>query len=164
MLGNFVFSETGPAAAGTAASSKPVQNAASYLAAGIAGPLDDFDAVDVVAEITGGTGGTIDVYVQTSSDGGANWYDIIHFPQVAGGAGPTFSRAPLSLSTATANAVVVGKNLTPALTTSPGVVNGAFTDRCRLVMVAGAGTSVGATVVVRMAPQRHRTREHGTVE
>ncbi len=34
-------------------------------------------------------------------------------------------------------------------------MNGAFSDRMRLVMVAGAGTSAGAPVNVTIAPQRN---------
>jgi hypothetical protein len=164
MIGNLAFSETSPAAAGTAASSQPVSGGnANYLPAGVAGPLDDFEAVEVAADITAATGGTLDVYLQTSPDGGTSWYDIVHFPQAAGGSGQKFYRAPLSLATTTATAVQVGKNLVPALAAAT-VVNGAFTDRCRLVMVAGAGTSAGGAVVVRISPQRARVREHGAVE
>jgi hypothetical protein len=39
--------------------------------AGVAGILDDYVALDVAAEITGGQNGTLDVYLQTSTDGGA---------------------------------------------------------------------------------------------
>jgi hypothetical protein len=41
------------------------------------------------------------------------------------------------------------------------VVNGAFSDRLRLVMVAGVSTTAGAPVVVRICPQRARIREGG---
>jgi hypothetical protein len=163
-IGNFILNETAPAAPGTAASSQPVTGAsANYLQPGVAGPLDDFEAFDVIAEITAGTGGNLDVYLQTSPDNGANFYDTIHFPQAAGGSGTKIYAAPLSLATTTAFAIQVGKNLVPALVASAtaGVVNGAFTDRARLVMVAGAGTSVAGTVVLKMMGQRPRVREHG---
>jgi hypothetical protein len=108
----------------------------------------------------GATGGTLDVYVQTSPDGGLSWFDIIHFVQLAGGGPAVKYSSPISQSTTTAVPTVVGKNLAPALSAAA-VVNGAFSDRMRLVMVAGSGTSVGAAVIVRLAPQRSRTRELG---
>jgi hypothetical protein len=153
MRANFVFSETSPAAAGTAASSQAVMNAGSFLPAGVAGPMQDFDAVDVTAEITGATGGTLSLYLQLSNDDGQSWYDIIAWPSASAGASVKYYQSPLSNATNTSTPLVVGKNLAPAL--SPGtVVNGAFSDRLRLVMVAGAGTSAGAPVVVRVSPQR----------
>lgn len=153
---SFIFVEMSPSAPGTAASSQPVQSAASYLPGGVAGPMQDFDAVDVIAEIKGATGGTLQIYVQSSPDDGASWYDMVAFPSVGAGATIAYYKAPISNTTTTASPVLVGKNLTPALINSStaGVVNGAFTDRMRLVMVAGSGTSAGAQVVVKLAPQR----------
>jgi hypothetical protein len=153
---SFVFNETSPAAAGTVASSHAVQGAASYLPAGVAGPMADYSAVDVVADLVGATGGTLDVYVQISPDDGANWYDVIHFVQLAGGAAAASYQSPLSNATTTAAPTKVGKNLAPVLANGT-VVNGAFSDRMRLVMVAGVGTSQGAPVVVRVQPQRKET-------
>jgi len=150
----FVFTEISPSAPGTAASSGPVQNAGSFLPGGIAGPMQDYDAVDVIAELKGATGGTLDVYVQISPDDGGSWYDIVHFPQLANGAAQVYYQAPISNATTTTTAIVVGKNLVPALTGTVSVVNGAFSDRMRLVMVAGSGTSAGAQLVVKVAPQR----------
>ncbi len=152
----WIFNETSPSAAGTAASSQPVENQASFLPNGVAGPMSDYDAVDIVADLVGATGGTLNVYVQGSPDDGRNWYDIVAFKQLAPGASAVSYQAPISNAVATTAPSVVGKNLTPAL--SPGstgaVVNGAFSDRMRLVMVAGSGTSAGAQVLVRIAPQR----------
>lgn len=160
-IDNIIFNETAPAAPGTAVSSQVVTGAtANYMQPGVAGPLDDFDAVDVVVEITAGTGGTLDVYLQTSPNNGVDFYDTIHFPQSAGGSGLKIYQSPLSLATTTSTPIQVGKNLVPALAAGV-VVNGAFTDRCRLVMVAGAGTSVAGTVVVKLMAQRPRVREHG---
>jgi hypothetical protein len=156
-LANFVFSEMSPNAATTAISSQPVQNAASYLPAGVAGPLDEFEAVDVTAELAGATGGTLDVYVQTSPDGGGTWYDAIHFPQLLSGASAVKYKAPVSLACATTAPSQVGKNGTPVLANAK-VVGGAFSDRMRLVMVAGVGTTAGAPLIVRLCAQRSVTK------
>lgn len=151
--GTFIFSETSPSAAGTVASSQPVQSAGSNFPAGVAGPMADYDAVDVIAEFGGATGGTLDVYVQISPDDGANWYDIIHFTQAAAASAVKVYQAPISNATTTATPVAVGKNLVPVLAANT-VVNGAFSDRMRLVMVAGSGTTLGTIVKVTLAPQR----------
>jgi hypothetical protein len=150
---NFVFSETSPSAAGTAASSQPVQNAGNFLAPGVAGPLQNFDAADIFAELTGATGGTLDVYLQRSPDDGVTWYDAVHFTQLASGGSAVIYSTALSNAQQTAAPVAVGKNLSPAL--GAGVtVNGPTSDRLRLVMVAGSGTSAGAAVTVRVMAQR----------
>jgi hypothetical protein len=159
-LGQFLFTETSPAAAGTAVSSQAVANTASWAAAGVAAPLDDYNAIAVEADLVGATGGTLDVYLQASPDQGLNWYDVIHWPQLGASAAAVKYSTPISQSTTTTTTTVVGKNLVPALAANS-VVNGAFSDRMRLVMVAGASTSAGASVVVRLAPQRSRTRETG---
>lgn len=160
-VANFVFNETSPAAAGTAASSQPVLGVSDNgLPGGVCGLIGDYEGAELIAELVGATGGTLDVYVQLSPDGGLNWYDVIHFPQLASGGAAVIYQAPLSTATNTSTPVVVGKNLSPALAVNV-VVNGAFTDRLRLVMKAGSGTSAGAQVVVRVCPQRARVRETG---
>ncbi len=153
MIGTFTFAETSGAVAGTTFSSQSVQNAASYLAAGIAGPLDDFDAVDVTADLVGATGGTLDVYLQTSNDG-SSWYDSVHFAQLAAGAAAVSYRVTLARfgQPASAAPVVVGKNGTPALAAGTAVQS--FGTRARLVMVAGSGTSAAAKVAVMVAGSR----------
>ena len=120
--------------------------------------MQNYDAVDVIAELKGATGGTLDIYLQISPNDGIDWFDLIHFAQLANGASAVIYQAPISNATATTTPTVVGKNLSPTLgssaPTTGQVVNGAFSDRMRLVMVAGSGTSVGAAVTVRVAPQR----------
>ena len=156
MLQPYVFIETSPSAPGTTVSSVAVQNSA--FAAGIAGPLNDGDALDIVADLVGATGGTLDVFIQTSPDGGPNWYDAIHFPQLAAGAAAIKFRAPISLFTNLVAPGIVGKNLLPALAANT-VVNGAFGDRCRLVMVASGGTTLGAAVRITVQSQRSFPRK-----
>ena len=152
----FEFNETSPSAPGTAASSQAVLNAGNYFPAGVAGPMADYDAVDIIAELKGATGGTLDVTVQMSPNDSGAWFDIIHFTQLAGSAAAIIYQAPISNATTTTAPVVIGKNLSPALAAGV-VVNGTFSDRLRLVMVAGSGTSAGAPVTVRVQPQRSET-------
>lgn len=163
-VANYVFTETSPSSAGTVASSNLVSGGIDNgIPNGVCGLIGDYDSCQVSAELVGATGGTLNVYLQSSPDEGANWYDVIAWPQLASGASAVIYKSPLSNATMTTTTTVVGKNLSPAL--NPGstgaVVNGALTDRCRLVMVAGAGTSAGASVVVRLSAQRARLRETG---
>lgn len=160
MITPFIFVETSPSAAGTVASSQPVQNVTAPYPNGVASPIDDSDALDVFAELVGATGGTLDVYVQSSPDGGNNWTEVVHFPQLAGGAAAIKYQAPISLFTNATTPVVVGKNLAPALATNT-VVNGAYSDRLRLLFVAGSGTTAGAAVRVTVTPQRAFPRNVG---
>lgn len=159
-IANFQFNETSPAAPGTVASSQPVIGGVDPVLPGVCGFLSDYDGAEIVAEFGGATGGTLDVYVQTSPDEGAHWYDMIHFPQAAAGSGAKVYQAPISTATTTTTTTAIGKDLSPALANGA-VVNGAMTDRIRLVMVAGAGTSAGTSVVVKVCPQRPRVREGG---
>ena len=160
-LQNFQFNETSPAAAGTVASSQVVTGSlAVNVPAGVAGWVDDYESIDIAIDLQGATGGSLDVYVQISPNNGAHWYDIIHFPQVLAGAALVHYQVPLSQATNTLTATQVGKDLSPALV-SGAVVNGAFGDRFRLVMVAGAGTSAGAPVTCSIQAQRSRLREAG---
>jgi hypothetical protein len=129
----------------------------------VAGLFDDYESIDVVAEIKGATGGALAVYLQISPDGGINWFDIIAWPSASASATIVYYQSPLSQATTTGVTSVVGKNLSPALPSGANgaVINGSFGDRARLVMVAGSSTSAGAPVIVRLSAQRMRVREAG---
>lgn len=150
MLSEFVFSETSPAAPGTVASSQVVSG--SKGSPGIlAGALDDFLAMSFVAQLVGATGGTLDVYVQYSPNAGTTWVDYVHFTQLAAGAGAVTYTANTGAPTTTTTAV--GTGTAPALAAGT-VTGGPWGDQMRLLMVAGAGTTAGATVTVRVVAQR----------
>jgi hypothetical protein len=157
-IGQFVFSEVSPAAAGTVASVNMVSGGPPDSATGIAYPLCDYDSVEVEAELKGATGGTLGIFLQ-SSDDGVNWFDVIAFMSLAAAAPVSYIRTSLSrYSTSSSSPVVVGKNLAPALAAGTSVQNG-FGDRLRLVFVAGSGTTAGANQVVRLTGFRTETRK-----
>jgi hypothetical protein len=69
-------------------------------ATGSSGPivLRDFDYSDIVFQLSAsamsGTNPTLDVYIQTSPDYGATWYDMIRLPRLtASGANPSWGVA-----------------------------------------------------------------------
>src|SRR5689334_11665138 len=116
------ISDTSPAAASTAAGTT------------VKG-LGRYDALQIVAELVGATGGTLDVYLQTSPDGGTSWYDYIHFPQLASGASAV--KYMVNVPSAGASGITtIGKGSSPALAANT-VVGGAWADRLRALYVAG---------------------------
>src|SRR5262249_6183355 len=48
--------------------------------------LGAYKSLSIFSMLQGATGGTLDVYLQYSPDGGTTWVDYAHFPQVAAGA------------------------------------------------------------------------------
>lgn len=131
---------TSPASASTAASST------------FAGDLSYFNALSFVATLQGATGGTLDVYLQTSFDDGVTWYDFAHYAQLAAGAAQSRILWHVNRSTAVTAPTTIGTNTTPALAVST-INGGAWGDRIRLLFVAGAGTSVGASQSVSIIAQ-----------
>lgn len=119
----------------------------------LANALDGYVSLTVVAKLVGATGGTLDVYVQTSPDQGVTWVDYAHFPQLASGAAAIKYAFAAGQGTPSAAPVVVGINTAPALAANT-VVGGGWGDRIRLLMVAGSGTTVGAAVNVTISAQK----------
>ena len=129
-----VLSETSPATAGTVVADR------------IFGGLQQYSWFVIDAELTGATGGTLDVYLQRKAPGTGIWYDYLHFPQVAAGAGAAYYTVqPQAIQGIT----VVGKGTTPALAANT-CTGGHPGAELRCVFVAGAGTSAGATQVIRI--------------
>lgn len=158
MLLQYIFNETSPAAVGTAVSSKPVSSTANYNVAGVAGPVDDSFGMQVTAVVGDPVGGALDLYVQTSPDDGAHWFDQIHFASFSSGTGGVQVATLSAISQpASAAPVAVGTGLAPALVADT-VVQGMGFNRLRLLMVAGSGTTAGTSVTVYVVPQRIDTR------
>jgi hypothetical protein len=131
------ITDTSPAAASTAVGDT------------IAG-LNDFDSITCYASLVGATGGTLDVYLQTSWDGGTTWADICHFPQLAAGASAVKYAVSFCRGPATVPVVVgVGSVGTPGVALAANVATGwTFGPQIRAVYVAGASTSAGAAVLI----------------
>lgn len=112
--------------------------------------LADFDWFSVDAQLVGATGGTLDVYLQRKVDSDL-WADWLHFPQLTAGAAAVKYSAQ-SGSDKTIHAVGNGSDAsagTPALAANT-LVGGHPGDQLRAVYVAGAGTSAGAAVVIKV--------------
>lgn len=109
--------------------------------------LGGYQSMQIFAILTGATGGTLDIYLQGSLDGGTTWVDYAHFPQIAAGAAAikrvwSVSRAAQQTTLATVGSGSVG---TPGVALAANtIIGGEWTDRLRVVAVSGAGTSAGA--------------------
>lgn len=106
-----------------------------------------FKALTFVATITGGTGGALDVLVEHSPNG-TDWYEFVHFTQVAAATTKTYVFATALSGASNVN---VGKNnasgstLTTTMTLTAGNgAGGPWFDKFRVRYVAGSGTSAGA--------------------
>lgn len=127
---------TSPAAAGTAAMGSAVG-------------LAKYDWIIIDAQITGATGGTLDLVLQRKIEGYDIWVDWVRFPQAAAGAGAAQYHLSLQ-STAAITAVDWDVTATPTAATIAAntTLGGHPGNQVRLVATAGASTSAGATQTV----------------
>lgn len=112
--------------------------------------LDSYDKCVIYAKLQGATGGVLDVYIQSSVDGGTTWYDVCHFTQLAAGGGAVGWLISLTRGqTVNANTPVSVNSAsgTPALAANT-LVPHAFGNALRVVYVAGASTSAGAAQTI----------------
>jgi hypothetical protein len=111
--------------------------------------LGVFSTCSGYAVIQGGTGGTLDIYIQTAFkkvNATPTWVDVAHFPQLAGGAaaaGFTFTLTRWSPTTSAFFTPVNTVSGTPVLAVNT-VVPGILGYLLRVVYKTGAGTSAGA--------------------
>jgi hypothetical protein len=159
MIGAFTWSEQTPTTAqGAGPSVNPVTGGPPDSAAGVAYPLADYSEVELCFDTVGATGGSTDIYVQSSVDG-VTWFDCIHLPTIASGAAAAHYRTSLSRYATPATApVVVGKNTAPALAANTSILSG-FGDRLRLFLSPNATVTVGAALTVTLVGYRAEGRK-----
>jgi hypothetical protein len=134
------ISDTSPAAPGTAAGDT-IQG------------LEDVDTITIIATLAGATGGTLDVYLQTSFDGGTVWVDMAHFPQLAAAAASSVRVWQLCRNVVHSTLATVGSGTVaaPGVALAANTVVNCWGDRIRAVYVAGGGTTLGAAVDIKLA-------------
>lgn len=109
--------------------------------------FDRYESITVNAVLTGATGGALNVVVETSPNG-TNWYELVHFPQIAAGAAAASYGVSIQL---TGELVARGKNNTTTVSLATGTAfGGHWYDRMRVRFVAGSGTSAGAAQQVEV--------------
>ena len=137
----FTISDTTPATAVTAVGDT-------------VGSLLPFDWFTVDAALVGATGGTLDVYLQRKIDTDL-WADWLHFPQLSAGA----AAVKYSAMSGSDKTIHVVGNTNDAGTGAPALAVNTFLGGhpgqfVRAVYVAGASTSAGAAVVIRITGWR----------
>lgn len=138
----FTVSDTSPASAITAVGDS-------------VGSLDEFDWFTIDADLVGATGGTLDIYLQRQVAEDL-WRDWLHFPQLA----DTAAAVKYTAVTSVTNSVVVvggGTDATPGVALAANTfIGGHPGNKVRAVYVAGAGTSAGAAVTIRVTGWKRR--------
>ena len=129
---------------GTSPSSATTTAGTSYAAG-----LDACDSLTIIGSLVGATGGTLDVYVQTSYDGGTTWFDFAHFTQLSAGAAAVKYAWHVSRASERTTITTIGSATTPALAAGT-IMSGGWGNMMRLVFVSGAGTSAGAAQSVQV--------------
>ncbi len=137
------FTATSPAAQSTAADTQ------------VFADLDACDSLTIIGELQGATGGTLDVYLQTSYDDGATWYDYAHFTQLAAGAAAIKHAWHVSRASERTTITTVGTGTSPALAVGT-ILSGGWGNKMRMLFVAGATTSAGAAQTVRIFGIKNR--------
>lgn len=109
--------------------------------------LDKYDWFELDAVITGGTGGTLDIYLQRKVAADV-WVEFCHFPQVAAATTKCYSIK----SQAGTSITEVGKfndaGSGTAVLAANSLVGGHFGDQIRAYATAGAGTSVAGSLTL----------------
>lgn len=93
-------------------------------------PYDYFQALLKVTAAATGAGDTMDVYIDTTFDGGTNWVNCVHFTQLLGNGGTKAEMAIVSPFSQTATAPI-----NVAADAASGAVRHIFGDQLRIRVV-----------------------------
>jgi hypothetical protein len=133
-------------------------SAASTTAVGatiFAGSTLNADKLVIDATLVGGTGGTLDVYLQRKTGTNA-WRDWVHFPQIAAGTTKRYSFAITGEGTSiveTGGGTDAAPGVALAANTVVNVIPG---GDVRVVFVTGGGVSAGASNTITITPYQER--------
>lgn len=144
------LTDTSPAAASTVVSTAIVFKGSHFWRA---------EKLTVDAILIGGTGGTLDVYLQRKTGTNA-WMDWIHFAQVAAGTTKRFNVVITGEGAVASNApfdVGGGTDAAPGVSLAANTSTNCLpTGDVRAVFVAGVSTSAGATQTITITPYSER--------
>lgn len=124
-------------------------SASSALVAGcIVGPsLNKYDWFEIDVVATGGTGGTLDVYLQRKLETDV-WVEFAHLPQVAAATTKYFSLKSQAGTAITEVGKFNDAGSGTAVLAANSLVGGHFGDIFRVYVTAGAGTTVAGAVTL----------------
>lgn len=117
----------------------PATASATTIGAAVGG-FHRLDHIALIAELQGLTGGTLDIFLQDSWDGGTTWLDVVHFTQLGAGAAAIVYRAAAQLDS-TIQTIGEASSLTLAAGKICGLPWGPM---LRVVAKSGTGVSAGA--------------------
>lgn len=111
--------------------------------------LGIYRSMSCYASLQGGTGGTLDIYIQGTPDAGTTWVDYAHYAQQAAGAGANnnFFSVTRAQQVTTIN-TSIGTGTNPALAAST-VLGGDWGSQLRTVAKTGSGTTAGAVQTIK---------------
>lgn len=133
----------------TISGSSPASASTAVVGSALNG-LSECDWFMIDATIIGGTGGTVDAWLQRKVEGTDNWRDWIRFPQVSAASTKHYSvQVMSSISIYEVSQGTTASPGTPTIVANTSI-GGHPGDKVRLVVTAGAGTSAGATQTVRI--------------
>ncbi len=140
------LSQASPAAPGTVVGL--VTGPDTTLASSLVQDWSHFQALRIDAVLTGATGGTLDVYLQSSSDDGATWVDLWHSQSVVALAAA--ARSLITIVPTTGIVSTIGAGASPLLAANS-VASTHWGSKLRTLFVAGAGTSAGAAQTIKVS-------------
>lgn len=111
--------------------------------------LERCSSLTIIGELQGATGGTLDVFLQTSWDGGTTWYDYAHFTQLAAGAAAIKHAWHVSRASERTTITTVGSAAAGVIAAGT-IMAGGWGNMMRLAFTAGASTSAGAAQTVQI--------------
>lgn len=138
----FTIADTSPAAASTAVGT-------------VMRGLAEYQFIRVDAALVGATGGALDVYLQRSVTTDV-WADWVHFAQLTAGAAAVRYTLGSGIGHSTAISTIgIGSDAAPGVALAAAAFTGGHPgDAIRPVYVAGASTSAGAAVSIRITAWR----------
>jgi len=118
--------------------------------------LEEYDWFTLIGILTGATGGTLDVYLQSEIKSDV-WVDWVHFPQKAAASAETRTAIDCRMSESAMATTGGGSTAAPGVALAASKV--AFSHpggKVRVVTVAGVGTSAGAAQTLYLLRWRQR--------
>jgi hypothetical protein len=108
-----------------------------------------YRTMTMYTSLTGATGGVLDIYLQITPDAGTTFVDWAHFTQLAAGGANVKKVWTFAKSAQNITGVTVGTGTSPALAAAT-FIGGDWGNQIRVVFVAGASTSAGASQTIKL--------------
>ena len=132
----------------TSSASTYTRNAAVTTSAA-GNKLSTYTSLTLLAELQGNTGGTLDIVIEGTPDGGTTWVELLRFAQIAAGAAVARYVVTLSRASESSGIVTTGVSASSIVLAANTKVGGDWTDQLRVKYFTGAGTTLGKAQVLK---------------